>query len=196
VDQPFLKWSTMAFAVAPFAGGVVFVLSPLYAQRTLSRSPGLIGPLSSGAFRFSVLEVCTGLGAVLGSTLIARMAERRPRGSLFGLGLAGMGASEACLAVVSNLYAACALMVVGGLFNSFFVIAGTTLVQTLTPTEYRGRVMATRFTVINGALTLGSAAGGVLLLRLPYWTLWLLLGGIEIAASLFIWLQREVRTQR
>jgi MFS family permease len=107
-----------------------------------------------------------------------------------------MGASEACLAAVSNLYAACAFLLASGIFNSLFVIAGTTLVQTLTPTEVRGRVLATRFTVINCTLALGSAIGGFLLLRLPYWTLWLLLGGIEIAASLFIWLQREVRTQR
>jgi MFS family permease len=114
---------------------------------------------------------------------------------LFGLGLAGLGASEACLAFISNVYAACVLMLASGLFNSLFVIAGTTLVQALTPTEFRGRVLATRFTVINGSLALGSAGGGLLLLRFPYWTLWLILGGIELAASLFIWLQPEVRTQ-
>jgi len=55
-------------------------------------------------------------------------------------------------------------MVMAGVFNSLFVVSGMTLLQMLTPSEVRGRVVAARMTVINGALALGSATGGALLL--------------------------------
>lgn len=193
--HPFLRWSTLTFTFAPLAGGAVFVLAPLYAAHVLARSPGLIGPLHSGAFRFSTMEVCLGAGAVAGSALAARLARDWPRGQLFGLGFVGLGLADATLAFVSNVYVASAVMAVAGAFNSLFVICGMTLLQTLTPTEVRGRVVAARITVINTALAVGSAAGGMLLTTFSYRTLWLILGGVIVASSLFIWLQSEVRDQ-
>lgn len=195
LGNPFLKWSSVTFAIAPLAGGAVFVLTPLYANHVLAQSPGLAGPLQSGAFRFSVLEVCLGVGALIGSWAVARLARGRPRGKLFGLGVAGCGVAYALLAFTSNLYLASGILVVFGVCNSFFVIAGMTLVQTLTPSEVRGRVIAARITIINAAIAVGSALGGVLLLRVPYSLLWIVLGGTIAASSLFIWLRPEVRGQ-
>jgi len=195
LGHPFLKWSTLTFTFAPFAGGVVFVLAPLYASKVLGTSPGLIGPLRSGAFRFSVLEVSLGAGAVVGSAVAAKIADRWPRGRLFGLGIVGLGAADGLLSFVSNIYLAAAVMFLGGLFNSLFVVSGMTLLQTLTPSDVRGRVVAARITVINSALALGSAVGGALLLVFSYATLWLVLGAIIIASSGFIWLRSEVRSQ-
>lgn len=194
-DHPFLRWSTVTFAFAPLAGGAAFVLAPLYASHVLAQSPGLIGPLRSGAFRFSVLEVCLGAGAVAGSVIVARAARRWPRGRLFGLGFVGLGIAYAFLAYVSNVYVAAVVIAVAGASNSLFVITGMTLLQTLTPSEVRGRVVAARITVINTALALGSGLGGILLLRFSYTTLWLILGGGIAASSLFIWLRSEVRDQ-
>lgn len=193
--HPFLKWSTLTFALAPFAGGAVFVLAPLYANTVLGRGGGLIGPLHSGAFRFSLLEVSLGVGALAGSWLAPRAADRSARGRLFGAGIAGLGAGYAIVSVATNIYVACAVLVVAGIFNSLFVISGMTLVQKLTPSEMRGRVVAARATVINAALALGSLAGGLMLLVLPYRILWLALGAIICASSLFVWFHPEVRGQ-
>ena len=106
-----------------------------------------------------------------------------------------MGIAYAVLAYVSNVYVAAVVIAVAGASNSLFVITGMTLLQTLTPSEVRGRVVAARITVINTALALGSGLGGILLLRFSYTTLWLILGGGIAASSLFIWLRSEVRDQ-
>jgi hypothetical protein len=193
--QPFLKWSTITFFFAPFAGGAIFVLAPLYANRTLAGSFGLVGPLRSGAFRFSVLEVSIGIGALAGSFVAARLARSWPRGVIFGIGMSGLGVAYALLAFITSVYPASLAMVGVGLFNSLFLVSGITLAQTLTPSDMRGRVVAARLTVINTSLALGSAVGGALLLVLPYQALWLVLGSIIAASSLFIWLRPEAREQ-
>jgi MFS family permease len=87
-------------------------------------------------------------------------------------------------------------MFVHGLFSSLFVISGITLVQELTPSEMRGRVVAARATIITSSLAVGSALGGTLLLVLHYWTLWLLIGGLIAVSSLGVWLRPAVRSQR
>jgi MFS family permease len=193
--QPFLKWNTVAFAIAPLGGGVIFVLTPLYATHTLSHSSGLVGPLRGGAFRFSVLEVAIGVGALVGSAMAPRLAARWPRGELFALAMAGLGVTYALFALIANMYAAIAVMVLVGLCNSLFVIAGLTLVQALTPSDVRGRVVAARQTVINSALAAGSALAGVALVVVPYFGMWLLSGAVIAVAGLGIWLRPEVRSQ-
>jgi hypothetical protein len=195
MSQPFLRWSTFTFALAPIAGGAVFVLVPLYANRALAHSQGLFGPLHSGAFRFSLLEVSLGLGALLGSRVITRIATQWPRGRLFGIGIAGSGITDMALAFVTNVYGAVSLMIVSGVFNTMFVIAGLTLVQQLTPTEMRGRVVAARMTVTNTALALGAAIRSFLLVGMSYRMLWLLEGLVIVVSSLFVWLVKDVRDQ-
>lgn len=194
--QSFLKWSTVAFAFAPFAGGIAYVVAPLYANTTLGHGPGLAGPLHGGAFRFSILEVALGMGALAGSVLMTRLSARLPRGQIFGMGMAGSGVADCLLGLTSNFYGALVIMVVSGAFNSMFVIAGLTLVQGLTPSTMRGRVLAARTTVVNASLALGSAAAGVLLISLSYRALWFISGAIILYASLFIWLRPDVRSQR
>lgn len=194
-STPFLKWSSVTFGLAPLAGGVMFVLVPLYADRIL-RGGRLAGPLQNGAFRFSTLEVSLGVGALLGSVVAVRLAERWPRGRIFALGILGMGCVDLMFAPIRTVYAALPVMALHGLFNSLFLVSGYTLVQQLTPSEMRGRVLAGQSSLVYGALALGSAVGGVLLDRVPYSTMWLVLGATIAGSSLFIWLQPEVREQR
>jgi dTMP kinase len=192
---PFLKWSFATFCLAPLAGGAMFVVVPLYANRVLREGP-LTGPLRSGAFRFSVLEVSLGVGALAGSFVAVRLARRWPRGRVFGLGMLGMGCVDLLFATIKNLYVAVPVMAVHGLFNSLFLVSGATLLQQLAPSEMRGRVVAARSSVIYGALALGSAVGGVLLGRVSYSAMWLALGSIIALSSLLIWLRPDVRNQR
>jgi predicted MFS family arabinose efflux permease len=195
IRQPFLRWSTLTMTVAPMAGGVIFVLTPLYASRTLSHGPGLVGPLHSGAFRFSVLEVALGMGALLGSALAPRLSRRWRAGRVYGLGMLGIGVSYALLAPISSIYLAALVVSLTGASNSLFLISGATLIQRLAPSEIRGRVVAVRVTVIHAALAAGSALGGALVLGLTYPRLWLLMGAVIAAASAFVWLRPEVRAQ-
>ncbi len=191
--NPFLKWSTIVLGVAPVAGGVAFVLTPLFAQHALSH--GHTGPLASGAFRYSLLQSGEAVGALLGTLLAGRLANRMPRGMLFGLGVTGMGLADGSLGFVTNVYPAMAALLVAGFFNSLFIICGVTLVQSLTPTQVRGRVLAARYTVVNTALALGAALGGVLLLVFSYRSLWFVEGAVIVLSSLFVWLIPQVRGQ-
>jgi MFS family permease len=193
---PFLRWSTVTLAVAPVAGGAAFVLTPLFAQHVLQHSAGIVGPLHSGAFRYGLLQGGEALGALLGSLLIGPLARRMPRGRLFGIGVTGMGLADGSLAFITNVYGATAALLVAGLFNSLFVISGVTLVQSLTSTEVRGRVVSSRFTVVNTALAVGAAIGGSLLLVFSYRSLWIVEGAVIVAGSLFVWAHTEVRGQR
>jgi MFS family permease len=193
--QPFLKWSTVASILGPLAGGMAYVINPLYATHALAHSKGLVGPLHSGAFRFSLLEVCVGLGGVCGSILVSRMVEKIPRGKLFGLGLFGMGIAVAPLYAISNVYAAGALLFASGAANSIFVISGLTLVQLLTPSEMRGRVVAARTTVISSSIAIGSLLAGFLLLAVSYSEMWLVIAALLVGSSFFVWLRPLVRDQ-
>jgi MFS family permease len=195
LDHPYLKWNTLTFIFAPIAGGAGFVLMPLYAAQSLAHSPGLIGPLRSAAFRFSVLEVAFGSGALLGSALTPVLARRWSRGLLFALGLSGFGVSFALLALIANLYLAAVVILVAGMFNSLFIISGGTLVQALTSSEVRGRVLAARMTVVNSALAIGSAIAGPGLLVFTYSAMWLLLGATVTACSLVAWFHPVMRSQ-
>jgi MFS family permease len=195
MSQAFLKWSTLSVALAPITIGGVFVVSPLYASRALAHSHGLIGPLHSGAFRFSVLEVGIGIGGLIGSVVAPMLSVRWPTGRVFALGMTGFGATVAALTFVTNMYVAILVMALSGVCNILFAIAGSTLTQALTPSEMRGRVMAARMTVIQGSLAVGSALGGFLLIWLPISTVWLILGFFMVAASGLVWGPASVRNQ-
>jgi predicted MFS family arabinose efflux permease len=194
-NHPFLRWTTATFFIAPLAGGAAFVIGPLYAARVLSHSSGLLGPLTSGAFRFSVLEVGIGIGALLGSILVSQLAGRVGRGRLVAIGIAGTGLSDVPLAFTSNLYLATAMMVSAGIFTSLGVVPALTLVQKLTPTDVRGRVVAARLTVINGGLALGSALGGAAVAVLTFRQVWLFEAALIVTGSLFAWIPPTVRRQ-
>jgi MFS family permease len=195
LTSPYLKWTSVTFTIAPLAGGGVLVLTPLYATHVLGRTPGLAGPLHSGVFRFSVLEVTLGLGALLGGAAAARLSHRVRRGVLIGLGVTGVGATYALLAFTHNLFVAASETFLVGLFNSLFVVAGRTLIQILTPSELRGRVVSALLTLTSAALALGAALGGFMLKVMSYSELWLALGAITLLASLCVWLRPEVRGQ-
>lgn len=195
LGTPFLRWSTIVLGIAPIAGGAAFVLTPLFAQHVLGHGVGIWGPLHNGAFRYSLLQGGEAVGAMVGVLLAAPLSRYIPRGTLFGLGVTGMGLADGSLGLITNIYPAMAALLVAGLFNSLFVISGVTLVQTLSPSEMRGRVLAARYTVVNTALAIGAAVGGGLLLIFSYRSLWLLEGGIIVISSLFVWLRPEVRSQ-
>ncbi len=195
LSSPFLRWSTMTLIVAPFAGGAMYVLVPLYAKYSLGQTSSAWGPLRDGAFRFSLLEVCLGLGALAGSGLAVRLARRRPRGQLVGIGILGMGLVDMTFAVIHSIYLAIPIMFIQGVFNGLFVVSVITLVQAITPTEIRGRVLGVRNIAIDGSIAVGSALGGIVLTSISYSTMWLIIGGLIAVASLGIWTQREVRNQ-
>jgi MFS family permease len=193
--QASLKWTTLVLTIAAIAGGAEFVVIPLYAQHALAAASRLPGPLRSGAFRFSVLEVCLGMGALAGSWLTTRLAASWPRGRIFGLGVIGLGLFDAMLFLTGNVYIAALISILSGLCNSLFIISGVTLTQTLTPSDLRGRVTSTQATIITASLAIGSALAGPLLLLVSSRLALLILGIVIALTGLLVWLRPSVRNQ-
>jgi MFS family permease len=193
--KAFLRWHLLAMIVAPLAWGAGYVLAPLYAARSLSASPGLFGPLRSGAVRFSLLEVALGLGALLGSALAPRLASRYGRGRVFCLSLVGTGIADGLLSATGSLYLAAPFLAVSGMFFSLVMITGITVAQIMTPTEVRGRVQAARSTVGNSATLLGSAVAGLALFAVSVRALWAIEGAVVVLIGLIVSLQVAVRSQ-
>jgi MFS family permease len=194
--NPFLRNSTVAYTFASVAIGAGFVITPLYASGVLGHGAGLFGPLKNGAFRFGMMEVALGLGAFFGGTLTVKVASRWPRGRMFAAGLTATGAAQFLLALTDSVYAAVALLALSGFFMSFFVISALTLLQALTPSDIRGRVVAGRTVVIQSSWALGSALAGVALLKLSVQPLWAIEATLFVIASLFIWVRPDLRSQR
>jgi MFS family permease len=191
----FLKLSTIAYTFVSLAVGAGFVITPIYATDVLAHSPGLTGPLTSGAFRFAMIEVGLGVGAFIGSALTGRLASRWPGGRMFAAGFTLAGIFQMLLAFTNNLYVATALLTLTGFATSFSIISALTLLQTLTPTDLRGRVVAGRTTIIQGSWAVGSALAGLALLELSSQPLWVIDGALFVLGSLFVWLNREARSQ-
>jgi MFS transporter, DHA3 family, macrolide efflux protein len=101
----------------------------------------------TGAFGYSVLEAALGLGATVGGLAVGRWGERFRKGPTILLGLLLMGATDISLAFFSNLWLAGGVVALGGAANMLFVIPSITLVQQLTPDEFRGRVSGLRTTL-------------------------------------------------
>lgn len=193
---PFLRWTTLAFAVlVPLAGEGAIVLTPLYASHALSARPGFVGPLRDGVMRFSLLEVTLGIGALAGGIAAVKLSRAVGRGVLLGIGTTAFGICYAALAFTHNVYVAAIITACVGFYSSLFVVTGVTLTQALTPSQLRGRVVAARLTITNGALALGAVIAGFALLVLSYTQLWLIIGAILVLASLAVWLPPVVRNQ-
>ena len=114
-----------------FFGLAYTQLMPVFAEDILNAGPSGLGFLLSAS----------GIGALLGSIVIASMARSWPKGmlviggaTLFGVSLVGFALSESFLVSMVILFLV-------GLFNSVYMIVSMSTLQELVPDQLRGRVM-------------------------------------------------------
>ena len=112
--------------------------------------------LSGGAFGYGLLWGATGLGLVLGGSVFAGTAARRPIALVYPAGIALFAAAIGLAAVAPNIWVAAAAMVVSGIGNGVAVVANITLVQRGAPDHLRGRaftvIMSANFVVLGAAM--------------------------------------------
>ena len=124
----------VVWTIALVANGGVNVSEVVLAKETLD----------GGAFGYGLMWAAAGLGLVVGGSLYARVAERRPVATLYPGSILLFALAIGVAAVAPSIWVAAAAMVVSGVGNGAAVVANVTLVQRGAPDRLRGRA----FTVI------------------------------------------------
>jgi len=131
--------------------GGVMALLPIYAQDILH----------VGSEGLGILRGAPSLGAVLTLMILARVsAMEHPWRNLL-IAITGFGVSIVAFAVSPWMVFSVAMLFFSGAFDSVSVVIRHTLLQTLTPDELRGRVMAVNGIFLAASNELGAFESGV-----------------------------------
>jgi MFS family permease len=145
-----IKVLLLTLAVLSFAGLPFTVLMPVFAEGILHR----------GSRGFGMLMGFVGLGAMGGALLLASRSGITglsrwvaAAGAVFPISLVGFAFSR-------QLGLSCALLLVAGFAMMIEVGSINTLIQSMVPDHYRGRVMSVYSMMLIGMSPLGATAAG------------------------------------
>ena len=148
--------NTIQAAIAQFTIGITIALVPIYALRVYGDSD--LGWQAVYGF----LETGIGVGNLLGGFLIGLIGARFGKGRLVIGGYAVWGLMVALMALTGHVGLAIGFSFGQGVANMVFVIPTQTLFQELTPPSLMGRVIAIRFSIVFGSMTIAMALGAVM----------------------------------
>ncbi len=152
------------------------VLMPVFADTVFHR----------GSQGLGFLMGAMGIGAVVGTLVLARRTKTAGLTDVMFFGALILGTAFILFAWSSSFYVALAVIAAAGFSVMRQNASANTLIQTLIPDDYRGRIMALYSMTVVGVGPFGSLAAGALAGRIgARWTL--LLSGVAIlgAAALF-----------
>ncbi len=109
---------------------------------------------------YGVMNAAVGVGALVGSLLVASLSRRGNRGGILTVGSLLFPLALLGLAFTGNLYVALFLLVLVGLGFVMQNVEANTLVQTLAPDELRGRVTSVYSLMFFGTAPFGSLLAG------------------------------------
>jgi MFS transporter, DHA1 family, staphyloferrin A biosynthesis exporter len=142
----------MILGLAPILLGMPYMsLMPVFALDVLHGTATTQGLLMTG----------TGIGAVIGALTIASLGRRQGSGKLLILGACGFGIGLVLFSRSSVLWMAMLFTFMAGLSNSAYTSQDQTIIQVLTPSQLRGRVLGIYF-LNRGLMPLGSLIAGAL----------------------------------
>jgi MFS family permease len=130
--------------------------------------------LDGGAATLGALTAAIGLGSLIGSILLLRLASRPNKGEPLIAGFFLSGAAVAAIGVSTSVPLTLALAVIGGFFGILFVGLSTVVVQAMASDEMRARAMAIWAAAFVGLLPFGALLTAGL-------TEWLGTGGAVLA---------------
>jgi MFS family permease len=128
------------------------ILMPVYTREMLHGGPK----------EFGLLMGASGVGAILGSLILATFGNVRTLGDWVGLAAAGFGGSLVLLSFSHSFWVSLGVMLLIGFTMVTQLDASNTLVQRIVPDEMRGRVMAIWTMMLSGLAPFGSLLVGVL----------------------------------
>ena len=144
--------SLMILALAPVILGMPYTsLLPIFAIKVLHGNGVTQGLLLS----------MVGAGALLGALTIASLGHRQGSGKLLIIGACGFGLSLVIFSQSPVLGMAMIFAFLAGLSNSAYTSQDQTIIQTLAPSDMRGRVLGI-YMLNRGLMPLGSLLAGIL----------------------------------
>lgn len=114
-----------------------------------------------GKFEFGVLRAAPGIGALLMAVYITHHPIQRQMGKVLLWSVAGFGLTMIGFGLSKSYYLSVALLMLSGMFDSVSVIIRSTLIQTLTPENMKGRVAAVNNIFVGSSNELGALESGV-----------------------------------
>jgi MFS family permease len=127
------------------------VMLPVMAREVLSVGPGGLGLLGSAA----------GFGSLVGAVIVASFGNYDKKGMLLIIATGGFGLFLALFAVSKSLYLSAVFISLAGAMATVYDVNMSTLIQTLSPENTRGRIMGL-FVFTYGISPLGGFLAGVI----------------------------------
>ncbi len=147
-----LRFVAIAIMTATFAIGFFDALIAPYVRDVLREEANVFGYMMSAI----------GLGTVAGSLAIGKFTQHWSRVLLVVIGIFGLGAAVAMLAITTQTLPALAGSLVLGVAVSAVIVPSQTLTQEETPHNLLGRVGSTSASVTMVSLMVGVILGGTL----------------------------------
>jgi MFS family permease len=126
-------------------------MMPVFAQDVLH-----VGPE-----KFGLMMAVPGIGALLGTLTIATLGNVQRKGVILFLSLSGVGLSLIAFSLSRSFPLSLFLLMFVGACQMTYFTTNQTLIQLMTPDEFRGRVMGI-FMLNQGLMPLGSLFAGAL----------------------------------
>lgn len=175
IKLPAQKFESHESLLSNLAGGFVYVrhntlivvLLALIGVSSIFGMPFLIlmpvfarDVLHSGAGGLSALMAASGIGAVLGATMIPVWGARELKGEVVATSAIMFGAGLIAFAQSTVFWLSCLFLVIVGGAMMTFVALSNTIIQTVVREEVRGRVMALYTLSFFGLIPIGSLLAG------------------------------------
>jgi DHA3 family macrolide efflux protein-like MFS transporter len=148
----------------PILRSLLLVSLPVYISFGLWNSlllPFALRALHATEFEYGLQEALTSVGFVIGSLIMARLADRYREGEWITYSFIGMGLVGAAYAATISIPLAIVLVMISGLLNAPASIARRLIVQRNAPREVRGRVNSAFFVTRDVVFLIGMAAAGL-----------------------------------
>jgi CRP-like cAMP-binding protein/predicted MFS family arabinose efflux permease len=123
--------------------------------------PFAIKALHASEFEYGLQEGLTSVGFVIGSLLMARLADRLREAQWIALSFTGMALGGIVYAFTTSVPFAIALMFVSGFLNALNAIGRRLAIQRNTTPEVRGRVASAFFVTRDAVFLIGMLAAGL-----------------------------------
>ena len=123
--------------------------------------PFAIRALHANTSQYGIQEGLTSVGFVIGSLVMARVADRLREGQWLVLSYLGMGLLAFLYSLQSAVGVAIGLIAVSGFLNAPSFVAGRLINQRNTPREMRGRVFSTSYVIRDVVYLVGMGLAGL-----------------------------------
>jgi MFS family permease len=150
-DTPVLRSLVLVFAPTFITYGFVNSLFLPFATRSLGATE----------FEYSLMEGGFTVGFVVGSLVMAKLAERLPAGRWVAISILGMGLFTVGQALAWSVPAAVTFSALIGILNAPSYLGRQLLIQRTSPREVRGRVSSVFFVIRDTGFMLGMATAGL-----------------------------------